>query len=121
MINSLLSFLIPFCLSVWLQARSLTIIVSTGNRYYYYEDKLEKDASNFKLGTYDTIIDWADYLKNQSGDKKLFVKIKIENKDSLNNLSKKLIGSFEKEKANKSSAPNKNEIELIRLIEKLQS
>jgi hypothetical protein len=121
MIKALLVLFIPFCLTGWLQAKSLTIIISSGNHYYYYEDKLEKDASNFKQGSYDTILDWTRYLEKKAANKKLVVRVKIENKDSLNDQSKKLISSFEQKKANKNSVPNKNELALIHLIEKLSS
>jgi len=99
------------------QQRTLSILVSKRNFCYYYEDSLKQDASNFKIGTERSIMDWCELLKRENGELNISFIMKIQLSDSLNANTKKLADYIRNQKNNSSSPILPRENELIRITE----
>lgn len=95
----------------------LKILISKTHRYYYYENELEADASNFKTTTYRGIIDWTEMQKREKGNDNVVFILKMQEKDSLNTSSKKLLAYIKEQKKYEISPLNEVEKHLIRVTE----
>jgi hypothetical protein len=105
----------PFLITGNQKKITLNILISSKNNVFYYEDKLAQDGSNFKTSTFRDLISWSEYLaKNYS---EVFYVLKVEQKDSLNAYSKKLIQHFEAQKHYKIDAIRIGEKTLIKATE----
>lgn len=109
--------LLAFAKSKQQQQKTLNILVSKRNFCYYYEDSLKQDASNFKLGTERSIMDWCELLKKENGELYVSFIMKIQMPDSLNASSKNLVDYIKKQKNNSNSHILPMENELIRITE----
>ena len=109
--------LLAFAKSKQQQQKTLNILVSKRNFCYYYEDSLKQDASNFKLGTDRSIMDWCELLKKENGEGTVSFIMKIQMPDSLNASSKNLVDYIKKQKNNSNSHILPMENELIRITE----
>ena len=109
--------LLAFTKSKQQQQKTLNILVSKRNFCYYYEDSLKQDASNFKLGTDRSIMDWCELLKKENGEGTVSFIMKIQMPDSLNASSKNLVDYIKKQKNNSNSHILPMENELIRITE----
>lgn len=109
--------LLAFTKSKQQQQKTLNILVSKRNFCYYYEDSLKQDASNFKIGTERSIMDWCELLKRENGDLYVSFIMKIQMPDSLNANTKKLAEYIKKQRNSISSSILPMENELIRITE----
>ena len=98
---------------------TLNILISKRNLFYYYENTLHEDGSNFKTTANDSkeITAWCEYFKQQNGEPNVTFILKIQAKDSLNNNSRKLIEYIKKQKSNRTAVLREEEKELIRVTE----
>lgn len=95
----------------------LNILISKTHRYYYYENQLDADASNFKTTSSRGIMDWSEMQKREKGNDNVVFILKMQEKDSLNATSKKLLDYIKEQKKYEISPLNEVEKHLIRVTE----
>lgn len=100
------------------QKETMTVLISSHNHFFFYQNNLAKDGSNLKAGSYLVITDWSEYLKQQRGTGNVFFIIKLQRKDSLRTISKKLVDYFKAQKHSEFSSPTKEEEKIIEMSEK---
>jgi hypothetical protein len=95
----------------------LKILISKTHHYYYYENELEMDGANFKITTYKGVIEWGDKLKREKGSDNIAFILKMQQKDSLNSDSKKLLDYVKEQKHYQIASLTEVEKEFIRVTE----
>lgn len=116
-----LVFLLNSSFYVSTQRISMTIIISSKNNYYYYENKLKMDGSNFKSGWSGHIKSWTLLLEQENGKENVDYILKVQKKDSLNEVSKKLIAFFQSKSHYTNSVLTKTENQMVALTEKINA
>jgi hypothetical protein len=76
------------------QKTTMTVIINNKNHIFYYENDLETDGANFKSGDANAVKKWSLFLEKENDTANVSYILKIENKDSLNEISKKLVDYF---------------------------
>ena len=100
---------------------SMTIIINSKNHFYYYENELAADGANFKTSDFSGVKNWSFALEQENGKENLSYIVKVENKDSLNETSVKLIDFFKTKPRIKQSKISKTEKQLLDITEKMHA
>jgi hypothetical protein len=95
----------------------LDILVSKNNNIFFYQAPLKNDASNFKVTTYKTFPDVILVIKSENHIGDFNFILKIQQKDSMNEDSKKLVEFIEQQKHFNLAKLTEPEALLIKLTE----
>jgi hypothetical protein len=100
---------------------SMTIIINSKNHIYYYENELATDAANFKIGELWIIKDFSLWLEKENGKENVSYILKVENKDSLNEVSTNLVNFLKAKPHFKQSKISKTEKTIVDSTEKVNA
>ena len=108
-------------LTLWFKPQTrveLNILISKTNHIYWYQSPLKSDASNFNMATSKTFSDLMLFVKSENHVDDLNFILKIQEKDYLNEDSKKFIDFIKGQKYYKAGKLTVSETQLIEATEK---
>ena len=115
--NKLLFFLFLSLLQPRVPKVELNVLISTKNNIFYYESPLKEDASNFHVTTYKIFPDLILRIKYENHIDDLNFILKIQQKDSLNEDSRKLVEFIKQQKRYHMSKLTETDALLMKLTE----
>jgi hypothetical protein len=108
-------------ISATYQFDTLHILISKENKIFYYNGRLQQDASNFKTGTATSVKDWVKFSSDESKQRhhQLLIILKIQSTPALNENSKQFVEFIKKQLNYKQAKLSEVEKELIRITEEV--
>ncbi|HEY2721849.1 MAG TPA: hypothetical protein VGI82_08990 [Chitinophagaceae bacterium] len=92
---------------------TFTVIISTANNIFYYENKLQNDASNFEWVNYSIIETEIDIINHEKGTGNVYFHLKIMNRKDLNTDTRKILHLIRMQKHFKIYRLNQMEKQLV--------